>query len=318
MIEQRIRKVAVIGAGTLGSQIAALAACFNYEVSAYDSDESSFRRGIENLKDSVQKAPKTPILPLQEWEKGIHKIKFCPRFEETLQEVDLVVEAVPESLELKRKTFEKLDALAPPDAILATNSSSIPISKIESATKRLEQCLNIHFYNPAMGLNMADIMGGTRTSSETIAAGKMWLRSLGCVPLTVKKEILGFCFNRIWRVIKKEALHMWAEGYVDFQDIDRAWMIFTGTSQGPFGLMDGVGLDVVYDIEMVYYNESQDPRDYPPTALKALLDKKELGVKTQKGFYTYPDPEYSRPDFLEKQEETVRSHQRGAKWKKGS
>jgi 3-hydroxybutyryl-CoA dehydrogenase len=80
--------------------------------------------------------------------------------------------------------------------------------------------------------------------------------------------------------------------------VDRAWMIFYGTPQGPFGLMDRVGLDVVYDIEMVYYNESKDPKDHPPEALKAMVDRKELGVKTGKGFYTYPDPEYSRPDFL--------------------
>ena len=91
---------------------------------------------------------------------------------------------------------------------------------------------------------------------------------------------------------------MWAEGFVDFRDIDRGWMIFTGMAYGPFGLMDNVGLDVVYDIEMVYYNESKDPKDHPPEALKAKVDRKELGIKTKKGFYTYPDPEYSRPDFL--------------------
>ena len=91
---------------------------------------------------------------------------------------------------------------------------------------------------------------------------------------------------------------MWGEGFVDFRDIDRAWMIFTGMTYGPFGLMDNVGLDVVYDIEMVYYNESKDPKDHPPEALKAKLDRNELDIKTNKGFYTYPDPEYSRPDFL--------------------
>ena len=91
---------------------------------------------------------------------------------------------------------------------------------------------------------------------------------------------------------------MWAEGFVDFKDIDRAWMINYGTPQGPFGLMDRIGLDVVYDIEMIYYNESKDSRDRPPVAFKAMVDKKELGVKTNKGFYTYPDPEFSRSGFL--------------------
>ena len=92
---------------------------------------------------------------------------------------------------------------------------------------------------------------------------------------------------------------MWAGGFVDFRDIDRAWMIAYGTPQGPFGMMDRVGLDVVYDIEMVYYNESKDPKDHPPDALKEMVQRKECGMKTQKGFYRYPDPEYARPDFLQ-------------------
>jgi len=150
-------------------------------------------------------------------------------------------------------------------------------------------------------MNMVDIMGGTKTTLGTIEAAKEWVRSLGCVPLTVNKEILGFCFNRVWRAVKRETLHMWAGGYVDFRDIDRAWMIFTGMSYGPFGLMDMIGLDVVYGIEMVYYNESRDPKDHPPEALKQMIERKELGIKTGKGFYTYPDPEYGRADFLKAQ-----------------
>lgn len=225
-------------------------------------------------------------------------VTFCKKLEDALRNADLVIEAVPEDLELKRHTFERIDALAPRDAILATNSSSLPISKIESATKRPEQCLNTHFYYPAIGHNMVDVMGGTKTTPEVIETARTWVRSLGLVPLTVKKEILGFCFNRVWRAIKREALYMWAEGFVDFRDIDRGWMIFAGMAYGHFGLMDNVGLDVIYDIEMVYYNESKDPKDHPPEALKDKVDRKELGIKTKKGFYAYPDPEYSQPDFL--------------------
>lgn len=297
-MEEKIRKVAVVGTGTLGTQIAIQATCFNYEVSAYDTDEGSFNRVEQNLKAFMKVSGREPIVPMEDWEKGADKVKFCTDLEEALGDADIVIEAIPEDLELKRKVFERLDALAPRGAILATNSSSIPISKIESATARPEQCLNTHFYSPATGLNMVDIMGGTKTTTETMEAGKAWIRSIGCVPLTVKKEILGFCFNRVWRAIKRETLYMWAEGFVDFRDNDRAWMIFTGMTQGPFGIMDNVGLDVVYDIEMVYYNESKDPKDHPPEALKAMVGRKELGLKTGKGFYTYPDPEFSRPDFL--------------------
>ena len=297
-MEEKIRKVAVVGTGLLGTQIAIQATCFGYEVSAHDPDEGSFNRVQQNLNTSMKISGGEPIVPMEDWKKAANKVKFCKELEKALRDADIVIEAVPEELELKRKVFERLDALAPPGAILATNSSSIPISKIETATARPERCLNIHFYGLVRGMNMVDIMGGTRTTTETIEAGKAWIRSIGCVPLTVKKEILGFCFNRVWRAIKRETLYMWAEGFVDFRDIDRGWMIFTGMTQGPFGLMDNVGLDVVYDIEMVYYNESKDPKDHPPEALKAMVDRKELGLKTGKGFYAYPDPEYSRPDFL--------------------
>ena len=297
-MEEKIRKVAVVGTGTLGTQIAILVACFDYEVSAYDTDEGSFNRALRNLTAFMKSSGKEPIIPMEDWEKGANKVKFYKELDEAIRDADLVIEAVPEDLELKRKVFKRLDTFAPREAILATNSSSMPISKIESATTRPEQCLNMHFYFPAMGLNMVDIMGGTRTTAETIEVGKAWIRSIGCTPLMVKKEILGFCFNRVWRAIKRESLYLWAEGFVDFRDIDRAWMIFTGMTQGPFGIMDNVGLDVVYDIEMVYYNESKDPKDHPPEALKAMVDKKGLGAKTGKGFYTYPDPEFSRPDFF--------------------
>ena len=297
-MEEKIRKVAVVGTGLLGTQIAIQATCFGYEVSAHDPDEGSFNRVIQILDAMMKFTGKAPVVPMEEWEKGVKRVNLCKELEEALRDADLVIEAAPEELQLKRKLFERLDALAPRRAILATNSSSIPISKIETATNRPEKCLNTHFYSPATGLNMVDIVGGTRTTPETIEAGKAWIRSIGCVPLTVKKEILGFCFNRVWRAIKRETLYMWAEGYVDFRDIDRGWMIFSGMPHGPFGLMDAVGLDVVYDIEMVYYNESKDPKDHPPDALKAKLDRKELGIKTGKGFYVYPDPEYSRSGFI--------------------
>ncbi len=297
-MDKKIQKVAVIGTGLLGTQIAIQATCFDYEVSAHDPDEGSFNKVIQIIDAMMKFTGKGPVVPMEEWGKGFQRVNLCKELEEALRDADLVIEAAPEELELKRKLFERLDALAPRGAILATNSSSIPISKIETATNRPEKCLNTHFYSPATGLNMVDIVGGTRTTPETIEAGKAWIRSIGCVPLTVKKEILGFCFNRVWRAIKREALYMWGEGFVDFRDIDRGWMIFTGTPYGPFGLMDNVGLDVVYDIEMVYYNESKDPKDHPPEALKTMVHRKELGVKTNKGFYTYPDPEYRKPDFI--------------------
>jgi 3-hydroxybutyryl-CoA dehydrogenase len=294
-----IQKVAVVGTGTLGTQIAIQAACFGYAIAAYDVDKESFSRAQEYLTSLIKTTGGKRLPPLEQWEKAARQIRRCDELADALVDADLVVEAVVEDLSVKRTVFQEIDVLALEKAIVATNSSSIPISRIEGATRRPDQCVNMHFYFPALGTNMVDIMGGTKTTTEVMETCTTWVRSIGCVPLTVKKESFGFCFNRVWRAVKHEVLHMWAEGYVDFRDIDRAWMIFTGMKQGPFGIMDRAGLDVVYDVEMLYYNESKDPQDHPPTRLSEMVEKKELGVKTGKGFYRYPDPEYRRSDFLE-------------------
>lgn len=298
-MRRKIKKVAVTGTGTLGTQIAIQCASYGYEVKAYDQDPQAFSKTIPKIMRMMKLLDKSPTLPIEEWEKAAQRVRLTNDLAEALSDADLVIEAVPENLELKRKIFAQLDALAPEKTLLATNSSSLPISKIEDVTKRPEKCLNMHFYQPAVGMNIVDIMGGTKTSPEIIEIAKDFVRSLNCIPLTVKKEILGFCFNSVWRAIKKQTLYMWAEGFVDFRDIDRAWMVFTQMNQGPFGLMDLVGLDVVYDIEISYYNDSKDPRDFPPLALKEKIARGELGVKTGKGFYTYPNPEYAQPDFLQ-------------------
>ena len=297
-MESAIRRVAVIGTGTLGAQIAIMGAHYGHRVKAYDPDEKAFGRVLKLIRARIANSGRKTLPPFAHLEEAAQKIQFYPSLGEAVQDAQLVVEAAPEDLVFKRRIFADIDSRAPREAILATNSSSIPVSRIEGATRRPEKCLNIHFYSPDLGRNIVDIMGGSQTSPETMEAGEGWIRSIGCVPLKVKKEILGFCFNRIWHAIKKEALHMWGEGYVDFRDIDRGYMIWNGVSQGPFALMDGVGLDVVYGIEMVYYNESQDPGDYPPRALKEMIDRNELGLKTGKGFYSYPDPEYKNPEFL--------------------
>ncbi len=300
MTTQKIKKVAVVGTGTLGFQIALQTAYHGYEVRAYDQDTKAFEKTIERTQSRIKNSGRKATPAFENIAETAKKVILCSNLEEALTDADLVIEAVPEDLSIKRKTFEKIDALVPKKTILATNSSSIPISKIESATKRPEKCLNIHFYSLDTKQGMADVMGGTRTSAETFDTGKEWVRSVGCVPLALKKESLGFCFNRVWRAVKKETLHMWADGISDFHDIDRGWMIFTGMSQGPFGIMDSIGLDVTYAVEMIYYEESGDPKDHPPEKLKAMIDRNELGVKTGKGFYTYPNPEFRDPNFIKK------------------
>lgn len=293
-----LNKVAVIGTGYLGTQIAMLAASNGYKVKIFDTKEGAFWRAFEIVRSDLENKSIQPIIPWKEWDNCTKSIQQVLTIEDAIIDAELVIEAVPENFELKKKIFKEIGEKAPLGAILATNSSSIPISRIESYSGRPEYCLNIHFYYPMQGINIVDIMGGTRTLPEVTEKAIAWIRSLGCIPLTVKKESLGFCFNRVWRAVKREVLHMWANGFVDFKDIDRAWMIYTGMKEGPFAIMDKTGLDLIYDIEMVYFNNSNDPKDRPPDLLREKVKKGEVGIKSGKGFYTYPNPEYLKPDFL--------------------
>ena len=184
--------------------------------------------------------------------------------------------------------------------IFADKVHTVIDAKIEGAVKGQERVANIHFYTAYRRVEpFVDLMGGTRTSDETFARSKAWIEAIGCVPLVVKKECMGFVFNRIWRAVKREALRSWAEGYADYKDMDRAWMIWSGMIIGPFGMMDFVGLDVVYDIEMSYYLDSNNPTDKPPEALRKMVERGELGLKAGKGFYDWSDPEFLKPEFAQ-------------------
>jgi 3-hydroxybutyryl-CoA dehydrogenase len=297
-VSDPLRKVALVGAGFLGTQIAMLAANAGYEVTVYDQREGAFKQTYNKIVSDLKKRDVTPFIPWEKWESCVRRVQLVKDLGIAVQDADLVIEAVPEDVQLKNEVFRQIGRKAPPRAILVTNSSSIPVSKMEVSSDRPERCLNIHFYFPLEGINMVDIMGGTKTLPEVMDKAARWISSLGRIPLPVKKEILGFCFNRVWRAVKREALYIWANGFVDFRDVDRAWMVFTRMREGPFGLMDKVGLDVVYGIETVYYHDSNDPKDKPPDALLAMIKRGELGVKSGKGFYTYPDPEFAQPAFL--------------------
>jgi len=251
----KISKVTVIGAGTMGAQIAGQIAGFGYKVSLLARDPWRFRDNLQTLWTSLNSIGRIPPRAMAEWQKKAEKVVLCQDWKEALGEADLVIEAVAENLDLKRKIFARMDTLTPRHAILSTTSSSIPISRIAPLTSRRDRCLNLHFYQPTMLVNMVDIMGGKETAAEVMEAAQRFIRSIECIPLVVKREITGF--PRILHSIYQHALYLWAGGYVDFKGIDRAWMIFTRMERGPFGLMDAVGLDVVYDLLMVYYQESK-------------------------------------------------------------
>ncbi len=271
---KEINVVAVIGAGFMGDQIIRKTALKDYTVRFYDVN----LKGCEKLANSLTRKKKRNEIQ--------GEVTFHEKLNEAVADADLIIEAVPEKLELKKEIFSQIDKTTPTHAIIATNSSSIAVSRIEDAVERKDKVLNIHFYN-LTSIPMADIMKGSKTSDDTFEKGKKWLESIEITPLIVKKECFGFVFNRVWRAVKKECLEIWAGGYADIEEVDKAWKIYTKMGVGPFKIMDAIGLDVVYDIEMSYYKESGDPRDKPPQLLKEKVEKGELGLKTQKGFYSY-------------------------------
>jgi 3-hydroxybutyryl-CoA dehydrogenase len=292
-----IKTVALIGSGFMGIQIATRAVLHGSSVRIYDLKKEALEKARNDIKLILD------VCSLDGEFKGdpekYHKrVSYYSSLAEAVKDTDLIIEIVPESLELKREVFAQLDKLAPPETIIATNSSSLPVSKIESAVARKDKVANIHFYAQVMTNYFVDVAGGSQTSKETLQAVQDWARSIGCLPVVVKKECMGFVFNRIWHAVKRESLASWGNGNADFRDIDRAWMIWSGMPAGPFAMMDGVGLDVVYDIEMQYYLDSGDPKDKPPDALKAMIDHGELGMKSGKGFYDWKNPEFAKPDFL--------------------
>jgi 3-hydroxybutyryl-CoA dehydrogenase len=293
-----IGTVCVFGAGFMGWQIALTCANRGYPVRLYDISEEALERALGAIKQELESRVEAGDVSAEEMEDILRRIVATEGVDGAVKGAEFVIEAVPERLELKREVFALLDRVCDEETILATNSSSIRISKIEGATGRPDRVLNTHFYGVPWRRPVVELMRGTGTSDETMDRVHGFMESLGLIPLRVLKDSTGFIFNRVWRAIKRECLHLVDDGVATFEDVDRAWMGIYGASMGPFGLMDRVGLDVVRDIEIVYYEESGDERDAPPRLLLDKIERGELGIKTGKGFYSYPNPKFQDPAWL--------------------
>lgn len=293
-----ITRVAVVGSGTMGRQIALQVARGGFPVALYDLDPAALERARAAQAEFAVGFVATGRWTQGEADAALAKLRYATDLGDAVREVDLVIEAVPERVDLKREVFAQLDEYLLEGAIIATNSSSIRVSLLEGATARPERCANFHFYIPVWDNPMIEVGGGTRTDPAALAALDRFTRQIGMLPLRIQRESTGFIFNRVWRAIKKEVLKVADSGVASFEDIDRAWMIHYKTPKGPFGKMDEIGLDVVKAIEEVYAAESGDPADLPPPFLNERVARGDLGEKTGRGFYTYPDPAWAAPDFL--------------------
>lgn len=301
MSNEMVKNVTIIGVGTQGAQIAFRSAVYGKSVVAYDISDDMLQKTDEKIKGWLEKYVKEERLNDAGAKESYERIKYTTDLKESLKDADLVIEVVPERLQLKQRVWEEIDQLAPEKTLLTSNSSSLKSSSIGQNVKRKDKTFNINFMTPVED-DLVEVMWNSNTTEETKKGAMEYLNSLKLVPIVTNKEIKGFSHNRVWRAIKKEVLKLWDQDYSDFQDLDRAFMLEFGTNFGPFGLMDIVGLDVIRDIELSYYDESKDETDKPPKKLLDKIEKGELGVKTGKGFYDYPNPVYLDRSWLYKQD----------------
>jgi 3-hydroxybutyryl-CoA dehydrogenase len=277
------RPVTVVGAGTLGRRIALMFAAHGAEVRIYDLAEQQRRAAVEFVSQNISSVAvgRDGVVP--------GRVSSEADLADAVHDAWLVIEAIPERLELKIQIFGQLDELAPPDAVLASNSSSYASRLFLDKVHRPERVLNIHFYMPPKQ-NAVDIMSCGGTDRDVMDFVLLTLPQFGLYPFEARRESTGFIFNRVWAAVKRESLEVVAEGVSTPQDVDQMFQLNTGGA-GPFRMMDQVGLDVVLDIEEHYCAEHPEYPEGPRRLLRSYVEQGRLGVKSGAGFYDdYPHP----------------------------
>jgi 3-hydroxybutyryl-CoA dehydrogenase len=276
------RPVAVDGAGTLGRRIAAVYAAGGSEVRIFDPSPDQCDAAIAFCTEQVDDFKET--LGLAPARAGA--VEVADDLESAVRSAWMVVEAAPERPELKREVLAELDRLADPDAIVASNSSSLPTSQLIGGVAKPERVLNTHYYMPP-GMNAVELMSCGETDEGIIEALIGKLPDYGLAPFHVRRESDGFIFNRIWAAIKRECLMVVEEGVAPPADVDGMWNIFVRGGVAPFELMDRVGLDVVLDIEEHYASIRPGIPEGPRRLLRDYIEQGHLGVKSGRGFYEH-------------------------------
>lgn len=278
-------KLAVVGAGTMGSQIALQTAYSGlYEIALIDSRPEQLVKAREQNEKLVRRGVEKGRLTADQAQAALDRIQPATDLE-ALSGAGMVIEAVFEDLDAKQGVWKQLNLSAPPDAVLASNSSTIAISRLAEQTDRPEKCCNMHFFHPVTVMELCEVVRGPRTADQTVDTAVEFVRSIGRVPVVMNKEIHGFIVNRILFAAAEEALHLLEEGYASAEDIDVAVKKGLNWPMGPFELLDFSGLDI-------FYGALEDRRKLEggrgaPTVLKELVGRGELGRKTGRGFHDY-------------------------------
>ena len=280
-----VKKVGVVGAGTMGSGIAQVVASNRRDVILLDVSDSALDRGMKAIGNSLGRLVKKGDIKEEDSKSILSRIKTTTRFED-LADVDLVIEAVFEDLNVKKETFKKLDAITRPAIIIATNTSSLPIIEIAVSTKRPDKVIGMHFFNPVPLMKLVEIIKSLAASEETVQFAYDFAMALGKEPVNAK-DVPGFIVNRVLMPMLNEAVFALEEGVGTPEDIDKAMKLGTNQPIGPLALIDLIGLDVTLDVIDVLYREFKDPKFRAAPLLRQMVRAGWLGRKTGRGFYKY-------------------------------
>ena len=280
------QRVTVLGAGVMGHGVAQVAAMAGHRVALHDPDPAAAERGLARIRANLEKGVALGKLSDDDRTAALARISLAPSLENACERADLVVEAAPERMRLKRSLFREVEAATPASALLATNTSSLSIDAIAEALREPRRFLGLHFFNPVHLMALVEVVRGGQTDEATLEAGVEFARGLGKNPIVVR-DAPGFASSRLGVALGLEAMRMVEEGVAEPRDIDKAMELGYRHPMGPLRLTDLVGLDVRLAIAEYLHEELGGERYRPPALLRRMVREGKLGRKTGEGFYRW-------------------------------
>jgi 3-hydroxybutyryl-CoA dehydrogenase len=290
-----IQKVGVLGCGLMGSGIAQVSAMAGYPTIVKEVADEFLKRGMAAIDKSLSKFAEKGTISTEKRTATLERLKGTTDFA-ALADCDLIIEAVTENLQLKRETYAKIDMIVKPEATFASNTSSLVITEMMTATKRVDRFIGLHFFNPVPLMKLVEVVGTITTSPATLDEAMSFVTSLGKVPIRTTDRS-GFIVNRLLVPYMLDAVRALEEGVGTIEDIDKGMKLGCGYPMGPFTLLDFVGLDTTYYVANVMFDEFREKRFAPPPLLKRLVLAGHNGRKSGRGFYDYSDPSNPKPLF---------------------
>jgi len=281
-------RVAVIGAGLMGSGIAQVSAAAGWEVVLRDLDDAAVQRGLAAIRKSLERFASKGTIAAEDVDAALARIHPTTDLD-AAADADIVVEAVFEQLEIKHEVFRALDRICKANAVLATNTSAIPVTQIAAVTQRPGSVVGTHFFSPVPMMKLCELVRGFKTTDETLARARQFAEAVGKTCIVVNRDIAGFVTTRLIAVLVMEAVKLVESGVVTPEDLDTACKLGFGHAMGPLATTDLTGLDVLLHAARNIYADTADEKFFPPELLQRMVTAGDLGRKSGRGFYPYEE-----------------------------